>query len=132
MATPLESAEDLQYRLFAVQAVPVRFRRDSTPSGGVAALFAKIAKTLFRAENEYAVTIRTELRDFIVRSADLVIDGSAVEPAAGDVFEFDGHDYVVGAPNNEDVWRWSDRLHHRMMRVHARYNGLTGDTEAKA
>jgi len=114
--------------MFDRQAVPVRYRRDGSAAGGVVSLSAKIAKTLFRAENEYGVTVRTELRDFIVCSGDLQLDGVAFEPAGGDVIEFDGHDYVVGAPNNEDVWRWHDRCHHRMMRIHARDNGATAVT----
>lgn len=122
MTTPLEAAENAQYRQFDRFATPVRYRRESVTSDGVVSfsLNAKIGNTLFRAENQSGITTRTEGRDFIVKAENFTF-----EPAAGDIIEFNGRDYMVGAPNSEDCWRWHDRYHHREMRIHTWYNGKT-------
>ena len=63
---------------------------------------ATLGRTLFRAENEYGVTIRTEMRDFLIAAEDLPDD-----PERGDLILHAGLRYEVLAPNGEPVWRWS-------------------------
>lgn len=63
---------------------------------------ATLGRTLFRAENEYGVTIRTETRDFLIAAEDLPDD-----PERGDLILHAGIRYEVLAPNGEPVWRWS-------------------------
>jgi len=84
-------------------SVPIeyRFRR-----GGSVELTASVGRTLFRAENEYGVTIRVESRDFLV-SAEKLPD----EPQSGDRIVHAGRVYEVLAPNGEPVWRWSGPQH---------------------
>lgn len=65
-------------------------------------LTATIGRTLFRAENEYGVTIRTESRDFLI-SVEQLPD----TPQRGDRIIYAGHCYEVLAPNGEPEWRWS-------------------------
>lgn len=73
------------------------------PGAASAAVRAVPGRSLFRAENDYGVTVRTETRDFIIEA-----DALADEPQRGDVIVFNGCRYEVLAPNNEPVWRWSD------------------------
>lgn len=70
-------------------------------SGDEFEIKASLGKTLFRAENEYGVTIRTESRDFLIAGSDLADD-----PERGDAILCDGRRYEVLAPNGEPVWRW--------------------------
>lgn len=79
---------------------------------------AKLGKTLFRAENNYGVTIRIERRDFIVRTSDV-----PVTPEVGDEILFDGRRYTVTAPNEEPCWKYHTRQSHTQIRIHAEYNG---------
>lgn len=79
---------------------------------------AKLGKTLFRAEDSFGVTIRTEQRDFIVRSKDL-----DVTPEVGDEIHYDGKIYLVTAPNGEPCWSWHTRQSHTQKRIHTKYNG---------
>lgn len=63
---------------------------------------ATIGRTLFRAENQYGTTIRTESRDFLIPASELTN-----EPERGDSVIYAGKKYEVLAPNGEPVWRWS-------------------------
>ena len=78
---------------------------------------ATMGRTLFRAENEYGMTIRTESRDFIVSRSELPID-----PVQGDLILYDGRKYEVLAPNGEPVWRWSGSQH-LVRRIHTKEIG---------
>ena len=81
--------------------IEYRFR-----SGGSVELTATVGRTLFRAENEYGVTIRVESRDFLVSAEAL-----PGEPQSGDRIVYAGRLYEVLAPNGEPVWRWSGPQH---------------------
>lgn len=78
---------------------------------------ATVGKTLFRSENEYGVTIRTESRDFLIAGSDLPDD-----PVRGDRIVYDGRRYEVLAPNGEPVWRWCG-TYHWTRRVHTKEIG---------
>lgn len=110
-----QTAEWLESQRKRSLAVPVVYvRRD----GEVISLKATMGRTLFRAENEYGVTIRTEARDFLVAGSELVQD-----PERGDKIIHDGRQYEVLAPNGEPVWRWCGS-YHWTRRVHTKEMGV--------
>ena len=78
---------------------------------------ATIGKTLFRAENEYGVTVRTESRDFLISAEQLLND-----PQRGDRIIYNGIRYEVLAPNGEPAWRWSGR-DNQLRRIHTKETG---------
>ena len=84
-------------------SVPIKYQ---AKGGTPAELTATIGRTLFRAENEYGVTIRIESRDFLVSAENL-----PTEPQRGDRITYAGRIYEVLAPNGEPVWRWSGSQH---------------------
>ena len=87
---------------------------------------ATIGKTTFEQADEYGVIHRTESRDFLVLTADLVLDGSPTLPKAGDrIREADGDQvfvYEVLAPGGEPPWRYSDP-YRRTLRIHTKHVG---------
>ena len=85
--------------------------------GGSFEIPATLGRTLFRAENQYGSTIRTESRDFLVAAADLPND-----PERGDTIIYNGCRYEVLAPNAEPVWRWSGP-HNLTRRIHTKEIG---------
>ena len=84
---------------------------------------AAIGHTAFEVDDGTGVLEQYESRDFIVRAADLVLDGASVTPARGDRIreEQDGMVYVyeVMAPGREPCWRYSDP-HRRALRIHTK------------
>ncbi len=96
------AAEWLNSQLEANLSVPVVYQSKNSRFE----LTATLGRTLFRAENEYGVTIRVESRDFLIPAARL-----PVEPQRGDTILYAGHRYEVLAPNGEPVWRWSGASH---------------------
>jgi len=53
---------------------PVWFERDGRRVG----LQATVGRTQFESTDQYGHVLRSESRDFLVRAADLVLDGAAV------------------------------------------------------
>ena len=111
----LESAAEwLDQKREECLSVPVIYQlRD----GRTLDLTATIGRTLFRSENEYGVTVRTESRDFLI-SAEKLPD----TPQRGDRIIYNGMRYEVLAPNSEPVWRWSGTGHH-LRRIHTKETG---------
>jgi len=74
-------------------------------------LQATIGETIFRLVGAYGSQTRVVRRDYLIEAADLVLDGSAVQPRAGDRIEETDDDgtwvHEVGAPGGEPAWRWS-------------------------
>ncbi len=95
-------------------SVPIVFVRKD---GEVFSLEATLGRTLFRAENEYGVTIRTESRDFLIAASDLPND-----PERGEKILYNGRRYEVLAPNGEPVWRWSGASQ-KTRRIHTKDTG---------
>ena len=95
-------------------SVPIIYR---PKTGGSFEIPATLGRTLFRAENQYGSTIRTESRDFLVSAADLPND-----PERGDTIIYNGCRYEVLAPNAEPVWRWSGP-HNLTRRIHTKEIG---------
>ena len=91
----------------------VYVRRD----GKVFSVKATQGRTLFRAEDQYGTTIRTESRDFLIAASELACD-----PERGDRIICSGHEYEVLAPNGEPVWRWSGS-YHWTRRIHTKEMG---------
>ena len=100
----------LQYEVLADD---VTYSRD----GAAKAVKAVVGRTVFRSTNDCGNWVRTETRDFIIRTGELDIF-----PETGDVIEFDGGEYEVLAPNGEPVWRWSDP-YRTALRVHTKHTG---------
>lgn len=86
---------------------------------------AVVGRTVFRAEGEYGVTVRTESRDFIVTS-----DQMPEEPMKGDMVVWGSMAYEVLAPGGEPVWRWSDG-YRNARRIHTKEAGETGEEETE-
>lgn len=93
------AAEWLNQQRDECLSVPVIYQEKN---GSAVSVTAAIGRTLFRAENEYGVTIRTESRDFLISAEQL-----PAEPQRGDKIFHAGRLYEVLAPNGEPVWRWS-------------------------
>ena len=71
------AAEWLESQRIRELSVPIVYQRRD---GETLNIPATLVRTLFRAENEYGVTIRTETRDFLIAAEDLPDD-----PERGDV-----------------------------------------------
>jgi len=75
----------------------------------------------WRFDNEFGITVRAEVFDFMISVADLVLNGSAVEPARHDEIDVVAggatRTYVVGSPNEEPAWRFTDG-YRRTFRIH--------------
>ncbi|MGN1121722.1 MAG: hypothetical protein ACI4RV_05090 [Eubacteriales bacterium] len=109
-----QAAEWLEHQRQMNLAVPVEYLRKG---GEILRVNATSGKTLFRAENEYGVTIRTESRDFLIAASALPFD-----PVRGDRIRAQGREYEVLAPNGEPVWRWCG-TYHWTRRVHTKEMG---------
>ena len=97
------AAEWLDEQRTAYLSVPVEY----IPRNGTSlTVNATLGRTLFRAENEYGVTVRIESRDFLIRASFL-----PREPQRGDRIIYAGREFEVLAPNSEPVWRWSGPQH---------------------
>ena len=95
-------------------SVPVEYiSRD----GERKSMAAVLGRTLFRAENGYGVTVRTESRDFLVSVADL-----PETPERGEKIVYDGRVYEILAPDGEPCWRWSGNFHDTR-RIHTKETG---------
>lgn len=93
-------------------SIPVVYRcRD----GRKFEIAATLGRTLFRAENEYGVTIRTESRDFITSNL-------PNDPERGEKIIYAGRIYEILAPNGECCWRWSG-ANHNVRRIHTKEIG---------
>ena len=86
-------------------------------------LKATVGKTPFEVVSEFGVE-KTESRDFLIRTQDLVLGGQPTEPQRGDrVREAIGGEVVVFevmAPGQEPVWQYSDP-NRKTMRVHTKH-----------
>lgn len=90
-------------------------------------LSATIGRTVFRVDKGYGLSERTEARDFIVRTEDLVLNATLVTPKAGDqVLEPVSdkyHIYELMAPEGEPCWRYSDP-YRLAIRMHTKLVGV--------
>jgi len=109
-----QASEWLEYQRLKELSVPAEYvRRDGTRIE----VNVTLGKTLFRAEDQYGVTVRTESRDFLIAASEL-----ENEPERGDAIVYNGCRYEVLAPNGEPVWRWSG-TYHWTRRIHTKETG---------
>ncbi len=85
---------------------------------------ATIGRTVFEQADEYGIVTKTESRDYLIRRADLVLDGQATLPKRGDqIRETDGETtfvYEVLSPGDEPVFRYSDP-YRKALRIHTKH-----------
>ena len=94
--------------------------------GASVELAATLGRTEFDVSTAEGLTERFESRDFLVAAAELVLDGQATRPQAGDrvtlgILGQEGVSYVyeVMAPGGRECWRWSDPFQ-RTIRVYTK------------
>lgn len=113
----------LSDRMVANASQTVTYRR----AAASVSISATLGSSMLRI-NDAAGRSRVERtdRDFIVRSADLILSGSATTPARGDHIDLTIggtiYRYDVMSPVGEPPWRYSDS-HNKMMRIHTKYIG---------
>jgi len=87
-------------------------------------LAATIGRTEFEQVDEHGVIHRTESRDFLVLTADLVLAGVPTLPRAGDRIRETAGDqifiYEVMAPGGEPPFRYSDP-YRKTLRIHTKH-----------
>ena len=87
-------------------------------------LSASVGRTIFEVDTGLGVVERTESRDFLVLTADLVLAGSSTLPERGDrIRETQGtttYVYEVMAPGKEPDWRYSDP-YRKTLRIHTKH-----------
>ena len=85
---------------------------------------ATIGRTVFEQADEFGIVTKTESRDYLIRTADLVLDGLATLPKRGDLIrETDGTTtfvYEVLSPGDEPVFRYSDP-YRKALRIHTKH-----------
>lgn len=85
---------------------------------------ASIGRTIFEVDNGFGIVERTEARDFLVLTDDLVLAGARTLPERGDrVRETQGTTvfvYEVMAPGKEPHWRYSDP-YRKTLRIHTKH-----------
>lgn len=90
---------------------------------------ATVGRTVFEQADESGFIRKVESRDFLVRRTDLILDGSAVLPKAGDrVRDADGSQtqvYEVMAPGGEPPFRYSDP-YRKVLRIHTKLVATEG------
>jgi hypothetical protein len=103
-------------------AGPVIYQR----GGDSAEVTATIGRSVFAVDNGEGAAIRTELRDYLIRAAHLVLGGQLTLPRPGDqVHEMrDGVIFIYqamapGGADDEPVWQYSDP-YRLTLRIHTR------------
>lgn len=102
--------------------VEVEYRRLKPVEHSVT-LNVVIAATTRAVEDEYGLHKVGGTRDYLLRAIDLILDGSQVEPKAGDVIleTIAGkiRTYQVMSLAGGEAWRYSDR-YYNVLRVHTK------------
>ena len=84
---------------------------------------ATVGRTVFEVDNGYGVLERTESRDYLILTGDLLLDGEQALPERGDrIRETQGTQtfvYEVMAPGKEPHWRYSDP-YRKTLRIHTK------------
>jgi hypothetical protein len=99
--------------------------REVTYRRGMDAVVVKatIGRTLFEQDDGAGVTVRVQVRDYLIDTADLVLAEQATLPAKGDrIEEIDAgqkHTYEVLPLGGEQHWRYSDP-YRRTLRIHTK------------
>ena len=84
---------------------------------------ATVGKTIFEIDNGYGILEKVESRDYLILTADLVINAQEILPQRGDqVKETVGnktYTYEVMAPGKEPHYRFSDP-YRKTLRIHTK------------
>lgn len=92
-------------------------------------LAATVGRTVFEQADEFGIVHRTESRDFLVLTMDLVLAGVQTLPKAGDrIRESAGEQtfvYEVMAPGTEPPFRYSDP-YRKTLRIHTKQVATEG------
>lgn len=112
-----------QRRKHATRSVQYRRGTDSV------AVMATVGRTLFEQDDGAGSIIRTEVRDYLIDTADLVLGGQNVLPEKGDRIEesSDGKRFVyeVMTIGKEPHWRYSDP-YCKTLRIHTKHIATEG------
>ena len=85
---------------------------------------ATVGRTVFEQDDGSGVIVRTEVRDYLIDTADLVLAGQPALPERGDrIEEIEGgkkFTYEVMTLGTEPHWRYSDP-YRRTLRVHTKH-----------
>jgi len=85
---------------------------------------ATIGRTEFEQADDFGIVHKVESRDYLIRTADLVLDGQPTLPKRGDqIRETDGSTtvvYEVLSPGDEPVFRYSDP-YRKALRIHTKH-----------
>lgn len=110
-------AEWLQAQLAEHASVTVTYRR----GGHAVEVTAVIGSTVREAGDSEGFVVRSETRDYLIATADLVIDGVETLPERGDeIVETVGETeiiYEVLPVHGQELWRYSDPFR-RTLRIH--------------
>ena len=105
------AASWLDGRRRAYMAQTVTYAR----AGSTVELLATGDRSQCDVERSDGSIVRSETRDWIVTAADLLLDGAAFEPAAGDEVRAtvggQAVTYTVVSPAGEPCWQWEDGAH---------------------
>ncbi len=124
MANLLENSSDwLEKMRHEHLTMPVTYKRGSNSIE----IVATIGRTIFEIDSGRGVLERTEARDYLVLTGDLVISGGASLPERGDQIrelrEGTTYIYEVMAPGKEPHYRYSDP-YRKTLRIHTKMVGL--------
>jgi len=90
---------------------------------------ATVGRTVFEQADEYGIVQKTETRDFLIRTADLVLDAQITLPKRGDLIrEAEGTTtfvYEVLSPGDEPIFRYSDP-YRKTLRIHTKHIATEG------
>ena len=90
---------------------------------------ATVGRTLFEQDDGAGVIVRTEVRDYLIDSVDLVLGGNQVLPEKGDrIEEAEGvslYVYEVMSIGTEPHWRYSDP-YRTTLRIHTKHIATKG------
>jgi hypothetical protein len=95
-----------------------------------AAVMATVGRTIFEQDDGAGSIIRTEVRDYLIDTADLVLNSQQILPEKGDhIEEQDGDNlfvYEVMPIGKEPHWRYSDP-YRKTLRIHTKHIATKGN-----
>ncbi len=84
---------------------------------------ATLGETSYEIEDEYGITVKTQLMDFLIASEDLTLGGARTEPKVGDCIRVAREAridvYEVMTLGAESCYRYSDP-HNITLRIHTK------------